>query len=273
MVGRPEPSLGLHAARFVPGDRLAQEPLLPGERGYEINGGEARYRSLRGDELQAGQRVALFCHGFTSETRWMVGGVLPWLEKSGLGYDHYMTFDYDTFSTRISENGLLLANALRIAGLSPTDGVQVDVFAHSMGAQVVRSMVEQHGGEEFVDRCFLAGPPNQGTRLAEAKQLVPWMGTLLLNQAGPTPPTVIASWVLKKVAGDAVGVDDLRPESDFLARLNDTNKPAKVPYFILAGRHDLPTEFKTIWDRLAKTLVKAPPTPDWTRSLAISTTW
>jgi hypothetical protein len=257
MVGRAEPSLGLHRARFVPGDQVAQEALLPGERGYAINGGEARYRSLRAGELQAGQRAALFVHGFTSETRWMVGGILPWLEGQGLGYDHYVTFDYETFNTRVSDNGLLLANALRDAGLGPADGVQVDVFAHSMGTQVVRSMVEQHGGEEFVDRCFLAGPPNQGTLLAEAKRLVPWIGTLLLNQAGPTPPAVVASWALKKIAGDALGVDDLRPGSEFLQRLNGSNQPARVPYRILAGRHDPPDAFKNVWDRLAKTLVKA----------------
>jgi hypothetical protein len=105
-----------------------------------------------------------------------------------------------------------------------------------------------------VDRCFLTGPPNMGTRLAEAKRLVPWLGTLLLNQAGPTPPTVIASWALNKVADDAVGGDDLRPGSEFYQLLNGSTQPARVPYYILAGRNELPTEYKHVWDRLAKTL-------------------
>ncbi len=255
--GWPEPSLGLHQARFVPADKIYEVQPTADELSYEAEGGEARYRPLAQGELQSGQRVALFVHGFTSETRWMVGRILPWLEANGLGYDHTLTFDYETFNTRIGANGQTLAKALRAAGFGPDDGLQLDIFAHSMGTQVVRSMVEQHGGGAFVDRCFLAGPPNQGTRLAEAKRLVPWLGTLLLNQAGPTPPSVIASWALKKVADDAVGGDDLRPGSDFLRQLNESDEPATVPYYILAGRHQLPTEYQNAWDRVAKTLVSA----------------
>ena len=59
------------------------------------------------------------------------------------------------------------------------------------------------------------------------------------------------------MADDAVGGDDLRPGSEFFQQLNESDKPVKVPYFILAGRHDLPTEYKSVWDRLAKTLVGA----------------
>jgi hypothetical protein len=254
MVGWSEPSLGLHKARFGPVAGLDEDQPEADERSYEVQGGQARYRPLKDGELQTGQRAMLFVHGFTSETKWMVGSILPWLEANGLHYDHYLTFDYETFNTRISQNGLNLANALRATGFGPGDGLQLDVYAHSMGTQVVRSMVEQHGGEEFVDRCFLTGPPNMGTRLAEAKRLVPWLGTLLLNQAGPTPPTVIASWALNKVADDAVGGDDLRPGSEFYQLLNGSTQPARVPYYILAGRNELPTEYKHVWDRLAKTL-------------------
>lgn len=257
MAGWPEPSLGLHLARFVPAAQLAAAPPADGELSYEVAGGEARYRNLSAGDLPAGQRVALFVHGFTSETRWMVGGLIPWLEANGLAYDRYLAFDYETFNTRISDNGQALAKALRAAGFGPDDGLSLDVFAHSMGTQVTRSMVEQHGGEDFVDRCFLAGPPNQGTRLAEAKRLVPWLGTLLLNQAGPTPPALIASWVLKKVSDDALGGDDLRPGSEFYKQLNGSDQPAKVPYYLLAGRHDLPTTYKNAWDRVAKTLTGA----------------
>jgi hypothetical protein len=216
-----------------------------------------RYRPLKGGEFQPGQRVALIVHGFNSEAKWLASAILPFLEANGIVYDHYLAFDYETFNTRISENGVTLTNLMRAAGFGPDDQVHLDVFAHSMGTQVVRTMVELQGGDEFVDRCFLAGPPNMGTRLAELKRLVPWIGTLLLNQAGPTPPAVIASWALKKVTNDAVGGDDLRPSSDFYKQLNETDKPAKVPYYILAGRHDLSTEYKNVWDRLAKTLVGA----------------
>jgi len=257
MAGWEEPSLGLRKARFVQADRLAAAQAEPEEQVYRVAGGEARYRQLQTAELQAGQRVALFVHGFTSETKWMVSGPLTWLEANSIHYDHYLTFDYDTYSTRISANGQKLARALRAAGFGPEDKLHLDVFAHSMGTQVVRSMVEQHGGDQFVDRCFLAGPPNQGTRLADVKRLIPWLGTLLLNQAGPTPPTVIASWALKKVTDDGVGGEDLRPGSDFYQDLNGSDQAARVTYFILAGRHDLSTDYRNLWDRVVKSLVAA----------------
>ncbi len=257
MAGWPEPSLGLHKARFVPTARLDAEQPTPDERSYPVEGGEARYRLLKQGEIQSGQRILLLVHGFTSETKPMVAQILPWLEENGLGYDHYLTFDYETFNTHIKDNGETLARALTAAGFGPEDERQLDIIAHSMGTQVIRSLVEQHGGDAFVDRCVLAGPPNQGTRLAEAKRLVPWLGTLLLNQAGPTPPTVIASWALKKVADDAKGGGDLRPGSEFYQALNGATTEATVPYYILAGRHDLATEFRSVWERLTKTLVGA----------------
>jgi pimeloyl-ACP methyl ester carboxylesterase len=254
MAGWPEPSLGLRKIRYVPADRISQDAAEDGEASYDVPGGQARYREVRAGELQPGQRVALIVHGFTSETKPMVAEILPWLAANGLAYDHHLAFDYETFSTHISENGQILAKALQAVGFGPDDQLHLDVFAHSMGTQVTRSMVEQHGGDEFVDRCFLAGPPNMGTRLATLRRLVPWLGTLLLNQAGPTPPAMIASWVLKKVSDDAKGGGDQDPGSEFYKDLNGSDHPAKVPYFILAGRHDLSTEYKNVWDRVAKTL-------------------
>jgi pimeloyl-ACP methyl ester carboxylesterase len=179
---------------------------------------------------------------------------MRFLEANGIQYDHYLAFDYETFNTHVSENGQIMAEALRDADFGPEDKIHLDVFAHSMGTMVTRSMVEQHGGEDFVDRCFLAGPPNAGSRLAELKRLVPWVGTLLLNQAGPTPPAVIASWALKKITDDAVGGDDLRPSSEFIKQLNAIDRKATVPYYILAGRNELPAEAEGAWKRLFSAL-------------------
>ncbi len=251
-----EPSLGLHKAWFVPTEQLEEQPLNEAEREYDVPGGKARYRDIQPGEIKAGQRVALFVHGFTADTHGMVSGPAQFLADRGVKYDHILAFDYETFNTHIGDNGHTLARALRKAGFGPDDGVHLDVFSHSMGTQVVRSMVEQHGGDKFVDCCFLAGPPNQGTRLAEAKRLVPWLGTLLLNQVAPTVPAMIAGWVLKRVTDDAVGPDDLRPNSDFLKALNGSDEEAKVPYYILAGSNELTSAEEGSWKRLAQKLSK-----------------
>ena len=203
-----------------------------------------------------GQRVALFVHGFTSDSRWMAGGPAQFLASQGLTYDHVLTFDYETFNTRISRNGQDLANALRAAGFGPRDRAKLDVFAHSMGTLVTRAMIELWGGEKFVNRAFLAGPPNLGTPIAELQRVVPWLGTLALNRLVPAPPALLAGWVLKKVANDAVGVDDLRPKSDFLGQLNDLTAPPKVPYFILAGRNQIPPAQQDAWQRLCRELAE-----------------
>ncbi len=243
---------------FVLQERINQDQSAPDERSYTVEGGEARYRPLRADELKSGQRVAPFVHGFTSETKWMVSGILPWLEENGLHYDYYLTFDYETFNTRVSsQNGQTLANLLKAAGFAPDDGRHLDIFAHSMGTMVIRSMVEMWGGEEFVDRCFLAGPPNNGSRLAEAKRLVPILVTLGVNQLVSFPPAIIAGWAMKKIANDCVGGDDLRPSSDFIKQINGANKEAKVPYYILAGRNQLSDEVAaTAWARFNQTMAR-----------------
>ena len=98
-----EPSLGLNKARFVAQDKIDEDQPEPDERTYTVAGGEARYRPLHSGELKPDDRVALFVHGFSSETKGMVSGILPWLEENGLGYDHYLTFDYETFNTRIGQ--------------------------------------------------------------------------------------------------------------------------------------------------------------------------
>ncbi|MCX6047467.1 MAG: hypothetical protein NT075_20370, partial [Chloroflexi bacterium] len=174
----------------------------------------------------------------------------------GVHYDHVLAFNYESFNTPISENANLLANLLREVGFSDQDGYTLDIFAHSMGTLVTRCLVEIWGGDAFVDRCFLAGPPNQGTRLADAKRLVPWLATLLLNQSGSISPTLLTGWVLNKISEDAIGIGDLQPGSQIIKELNTTTKPVKTAYFILAGDNKLTPSAKNAWDRLCQKVMQ-----------------
>ncbi len=253
-LGWSTPQLGLRRSRFVPAGEAQAQALGPGEQEMDVPGGKLRYGPVRPGDLKADQTVALFVHGFISDTSWMAKDVVDWLASHGARYDHVLTFDYETMGTGIAENGATLAEKLRAAGFGPDDGVKLDVFAHSMGTQVTRSMIEQHGGHAFVDRAFLAGPPNAGTNLASLKDPVVWLMTLMLNQAGPTPPTMVASWALKKFADSLVGMQDLRPTSDFYKALNHSGRQHDVAYRVLIGRNTMRDDERTAWERAARRL-------------------
>ena len=220
----------------------------------KVETGEVRYTPFKQPATRPGERVLLFVHGFNSDSAWMVGGPLQFLQGQDAPYDHVLTFDYESFNTPIAENGGKLAVALKQVGFGPDDGVKLDVVAHSMGTLVTRSMVEMHGGDAFVDRCLLAGPPNAGTPLAAARTLIPWLGTILLNAVGPSPPASILGGVLKKAGSDAVGPGDLNPSSEFLKTLNDASSEVHVPYTVLAGRNEMPAADQGAWKRLASKL-------------------
>lgn len=252
--GLSTPTLGLHHARFVEAAAAAGNPVGDGERVDAVEGGELRYRAVRPGELARGGRVAVFVHGFTSDTHWLIATGVELLRRHGIAYDHVLSFDYETVRTGIAANGEALADALHLAGLGPDDGARVDVFAHSMGTQVVRAMIELFGGAAFVDRAFLAGPPNDGTAIARVKRPVVWLATLLLNQAGPTPPALLANWALGHVADHVAGLDDLAPGSPFYNRLNDPALPGPGAYHVVIGRNELRPEAQTAWARVARRL-------------------
>lgn len=252
LLRREEPSLGLHQVRFVPANEIGKTPLLVNEQARPTALGELRYRPVDAAEFKPNARVALVLHGFTAISNPLTDWMLNHVMRQGKHYDHVLAYDYESFATPITETGRRLANALREARFSATDGRTLDVIAHSMGTLVARALVEIWGGDQFVDRSFLAGPPNEGTRLAEIKRLVPWLSTLLLNgQWAGIPPAALAGWALKKASDDAVGADDLRPASQLLSDLNGSNKPVTTPYFVLAGHNNRPLHVDAnAWQRL-----------------------
>jgi pimeloyl-ACP methyl ester carboxylesterase len=151
-------------------------------------------------------------------------------------YDLCLTYDYETFATPIRRNAELLANALHGVGIGPGSPVQLDLFGHSMGTQIARALVELGDGEQYVDRVFMAGPPNAGTPLAKGRSLLPWLANILVNLAGSVPPALVAHWLLDQVSESGRGLADLAPGSAFYEELNaGWRPPARVPYYVLIG--------------------------------------
>lgn len=251
LVGQQEASLGLHEVRFVPHSEVGEQQPAPGESVRTVPEGLLYYRVVDPSQFRPDERVAVGVHGFSAESKEQAVWLCRVPTQQGRPYDHVLTFDYESFNTSISENGQKLANALRAATLHEVPGLQLDLFAHSMGTIITRCAVELWGGDAFVSRCFLAGPPNAGTRLAEVKRFIPWVTTLAVNGVVSWAPAAISAWLLENVAQAATGVDDLRPSSAILADLNNSTKPVTVPYFILAGHNDKPLHMDaTAWQRL-----------------------
>ncbi len=249
LAGRSDPFLGLHHARFVPRDRRDTAPVRPDERALTLGSGEVRYREVKSNDFEAGQRVALLVHGFNSDTRGIVSQ-LSTVFGDRSPYNHLLSWDYESFATHVENNGADLANALRRAGLDRA-GIYLDIYAHSMGTLVTRCLVEKFGGAPFVDKVLLAGPPNEGTQLAAMKRYVTFLLTVAINQAAPIAPTLIASWILGKVSDDAVGAADLDPSSKILAELNGGDGALHGRYHVLAGDYEETTERSAAWRRMA----------------------
>ncbi|MEZ4673281.1 MAG: alpha/beta hydrolase [Caldilineaceae bacterium] len=239
MVGWQEETLGLHRVRYIEPTEVDWIDLTPGEFLREFDGGALVYSPVDATAILPRQRVAIAVHGFSADSKTLASWLTTIHPQHFQAYDHVLAYDYESLATGINENARRLADALRALELHVRPRLRVDLFAHSMGTMISRAMVELWGGDAFVERCFLAGPPNQGTRLADGKKLVPWLAALALNGVGAWTPAAIAGWALEKLEGDAVGVEDLRPGSQFLQDLNQTDKPVSARYFILAGNNPL----------------------------------
>ena len=236
LCGIPTPELGLHSVRFIPqADReLAQR--VAGGRRVNVTKGELELSKVNGQVPARGSTCALIVHSLASDSATTLADLWSILGDQLAGYDHLFAFDYESFNTSISKNGESLAKELSSAKFSVQDGAQLDVFAIGMGAMVTRSMVEQFGGEAFVDRCFLAGCPNQGSNLFAFSKAIPWLATALLNVAGPSPVSTFLSAAIKKIEADAVSIADLKPDSEFLRSVNAAGRKRTIPYHSIAGR-------------------------------------
>jgi hypothetical protein len=123
-----------------------------------------------------------------------------------------------------------------------------------VGTQIARALVELGDGEKYVDRVFMAGPPNAGTPLAKGRTLLPWLANILVNMAGSVPPALIAHWLLERVSEAGKGLADLAPDSAFYEELNaGWRLPARVPYYIQIGDNSAGYAH---WHKLAQLLAR-----------------
>ena len=197
-------------------------------------GGAPVYSKVTAQDVSKARRALLITHGFGSSTEKLVQRALPHLMELD-EYDLALTFDYETINTGIRESGLLMTTQLRRLGFGTDKGPPLDIFSHSMGTQVARVCVEMESGHQFVERVIMVGAHNTGTALAESHRLIPWLATIILNQAGLMDFELLAQLLVIGISRLTTGIQDLAPSAELYQKLNDPRNEVDVRYYIQIG--------------------------------------
>ena len=245
VLKKTPPELGVHHAEVISADEI--DPSLPA-RHVTVDTGVVRYTTLQNADLSQAKKVALIIHGLAGQTDWMVANAAKEFAARGVKYDAVLTFDYESIVTPIRDNAKAMAESLQANGFSADDNFELDIFADGSGGLVARSMIEQSGGADFVDRCFMTGTPHNGTPIAHATRLAPILGTLAMNSVFPGATAVVGTFIGKRI-GDGKGTADLQPTSDFLKTLNASDSTPQTHYFALAGTGPTSGGKRDSWSR------------------------
>jgi pimeloyl-ACP methyl ester carboxylesterase len=165
-------------------------------------------------------------HGLNSSSQGFVHMIRP-LEEAGYGV---VVFDY-AFNQALEESCKKFSAAWREFRQARRETRPWAILAHSMGALVARSYVEDpavFGGD--VCSLILIAPVNQGSSMAKAQSMRQWLTGLQVF--GGRSSTEALAYVADGL-GEAAA--DLLPGSAFLTALNARPRAPHVPYHILSG--------------------------------------
>jgi pimeloyl-ACP methyl ester carboxylesterase len=192
------------------------------------------------EKVSQAKSVLLLVHGIIGDTEDMAKTFKIAIDS---GYDLVMTYDYENLNTPIEDIAAILKGKLTNLGFRENDGKELAMVAHSMGGLVARYMIEELGGDKFVDKLIMAGTPNGGSKFGQIPDYVSWTSVALALGTKLFPPQVGAvtgflSSVLK-VGNKQVlhTLAQMDAGSDFIKKLTHKNA-APIPYFIVGGDLD-----------------------------------
>jgi pimeloyl-ACP methyl ester carboxylesterase len=165
-------------------------------------------------------------HGLNSSSGGFVH-MIPWLEESGYGI---VVYDYP-FNRSIAESCQRFARDWAAFRAKVKDRLPWSIVAHSMGALVARSLVEDDKSWAH-DACSLImiAPVNQGSQLAKVQTVMQFMnGLKAINGKNTTKAMMNLSDGLGQAA------EDMLPGSPFLTGINRRPRRRGLSYHIIAG--------------------------------------
>jgi pimeloyl-ACP methyl ester carboxylesterase len=236
---------------FRPGQMIVNidDRILAPDRRAEW---QRRLRELAGRATEASKRRALYgmralpsyrpndparpticlVHGLNSSSGGFVH-MIPWLEAAGYGI---VIYDYP-FNRRLSESCTAFARDWAAFRRQTRDPLAWSIVAHSMGALLARSLVEDDATwARDVNSMVLIAPVNQGSDLARVQTVFQLFDGL---QSINDKNTIRAMAHLSDGLGQAA--QDMLPRSAFLTSLNRRSRRQGLPYHIVAGDRGLLT--------------------------------
>jgi pimeloyl-ACP methyl ester carboxylesterase len=233
---------------------------------------ESATESLR-EAVKHADRILLLIHGWIGDTDSMTLCLEKFHKEIVPAYDLVLTFDYENLNTLVPDTARALFDKLKDSGVGAEK--QIDIVAHSMGCFVSRWLIEKvPNGAAMVNRLVMLGAPNNGTRLAQIRDLANLalffgMNRLATHSILTTlalPPEItavvpsvviegISAFLMDKVQKITDHLDmtitlrELKPGSELLNELRD--EPLvdghTIPYRIIAGDTDLVMEHQAEW--------------------------
>jgi pimeloyl-ACP methyl ester carboxylesterase len=195
-------------------------------------------------KVDKAQNILLIVHGLIGSTSDHTKGLARAAKTKGKkgiigNYDMVLTFDYESLNTPLETTANDLEKRLLELGLKKGMGKRLDVMAHSMGGLVTRFFVEKGGGQSFVKNVYLFGVPNNGSHLAELRDMIAYGITLAVNGFTVFQPYVLPLSLLSKgLSKLMVTISQLNPNSPFIADLNNAPDTG-IPYYTTAGNIEL----------------------------------
>ena len=195
-------------------------------------------RESLGLKVGKAKKVLLVLHGMAGDGLTMLKAMKDNLPDANLkGYDLILVYDYESLNTPLDETARALKTTLSDFGFGQ-DEKRITIVSHSLGGLIARWMIEQEGGNAFVDHCVLVGTPNNGSMYGKIDGYVKWAQTALDVAVNFIPTIVPFSGLLLKflkTASELGGsIAQIDPDSDFINKLNSSKDPG-TRYTVVSG--------------------------------------
>ncbi|MDD4500461.1 MAG: FISUMP domain-containing protein [Bacteroidales bacterium] len=178
--------------------------------------------------IGSSSRVLLFVHGLIGDPTGWEGYIKKInLEPYMLSYTDIWTYGYHS-GQNISSIGEDLYDLLYeyTKWVNPT----IHIVAHSMGGLVSRSMIENSGGAEIVDKLITLGTPHQGSSIAVIRHIINRL-------VGDDIENEDVNSLIHTYYSNMQSANDLDPTSRFIFQMGRLEQPPiNCPYYTIAAK-------------------------------------